>query len=124
MTKLIKHKDRVELFYPWIRGKLCEIEDPQEAGFFLAICLGNGTITAGKAQKMYERRFPRETLEAYELAVEKALAEETPLDKLKREAIAKRKEVLKEKGIDPDAFELEMEELLRNKDQEEAVNHG
>lgn len=114
-AKLIKHKDRVELFYPWIRGKLCEIEDPNEAGMFLAVCLTSGTITAGKAQKMYERRFPKETLEAYEMAVERTMAEETPMDKLKREAINKRKDALLELGIDLESFEKEMEEIILQK---------
>jgi hypothetical protein len=112
----VKHKTQVEDFYPWIRGQLVEIDDPDKAWDFLNIAIMNGTITPGKAQKMFDRRFPAEALENWrKFLVQTAMETDPELAKLKAETLAKREEAIKNLGFTPEEFEKEMERRLLEK---------
>ena len=108
-TKL-KPETRVKEFYPWIRGQLCEIDDPDRAWDFLNIAIANGTLTPGKAQKMFDKRFPPEVLENWrKFLIETAVGMDPELEKMKRDAQEARKEAIKRLGFSPEEFEKEME---------------
>lgn len=112
----VKDKDRVELFYPWIRGQLCEIDDPDFAWDFMNICIANGVISERKAQRMFDKRFPKESLDDWRKFLAKTAIEgESPFEKEKQEAIARRQEVMQKLGFDGAKFEKELERMVKER---------
>lgn len=107
------HQQRVEIVYPELRGKLMETEDPDIAFEWLAYCIQAGMITAGKAQKIFDRRFPKETTQFFKEKVVEYAVKETEGERLKREAVANRQQAIKNLGFEPEAFEKQMEEKVR-----------
>jgi len=118
----LKHSTKVNDFYPWIRGQLVEIDDPDKAWDFLNIAIMNGTISPGKAQKMFDRRFPPEVLENWRLfLLQTAVAMDPELENLKKEAQEARIQAIKNLGFSPEEFEAEMERLVAQKKVAEAA---
>lgn len=112
----IDDKTRVQEFYPMIRGQLCEIDDPDMAWDFLNIAIENGVITPRKAQKMFDRRFPKETLDAWrEFLVRKASELDPEIERIKKEAQERRIEAIKNLGFDPASFERKLEQMVMEK---------
>ena len=114
-----KPHERIEYVYPAIREKLNELEDPDLAFEWLAYCIHSGMITAGKAQKMFDLRFPKETQDFFKERVVEAIADAAKeTQRLKEEAIKKRVEAMENLGLDPQKFEKEMEALVIARDSE------
>lgn len=116
----VKHSTMVNDFYPWIRGQLVEIDDPDKAWDFLNIAIMNKTITPGKAQKMFDKRFPPEALENWrKFLIQTAMEIDPELEKMKKEAQEARIQAIKNLGFSPEEFEKEMERLAKERDAQE-----
>jgi len=115
----IKHSTKVNDFYPVIRQKLNEIDDPDVAWDFLNICIANGALSKGKAQKFFDARFPKEVLDLFRAEILKRVAGESEFEKVKREAIAERRKAIEAMGLNPEAFEKEMDQLMLEQAQKE-----
>lgn len=114
--KRLPHKILVEEFYPWIRGQLMETDDPDRAYDFMNLCIMHNLITPGKADKMFKRRFPDETLAEYDRFLAKALMDKGDENaKLTNEAIKRREEAIRNLGYDPVEFERKMEEMVKER---------
>ena len=110
------HKIRTEEIYPEIRGFLMETDDPDRAFDFMNMCIMAKAITPGKAKKMFERRFPKETLDDYRKSLVQGSMTDPDLEKMKQAAIQKRIDAIKALGFDVDEFEKQMEEKVTSKE--------
>lgn len=111
--KILDLHYRTEYFYPWIRGQLCEIDDPDRAWDFLNIAIMNGVITERKAQKIFDKRFPKEALDDWrKFLVQTAVGNGDPiLEEEKKKAIENRRKAIADLGFDQEAFERKLEEM-------------
>jgi len=110
-----KPHERIDIVYPEIRQVLVDTDDPDVAYEWLAYCIHAGMITAGKAQKMFDRRYPKDVQRFFREKVVESLTKETEGERLKREAIENRIETIKNLGLSPEEFEKQMEELVLSK---------
>jgi hypothetical protein len=112
-NKLAPVKYRVDEIYPHIRQQIQDTDDPDKAYDFLNIAIMNGMITAGKAQKIFNKRFPKEALQDWlKFIAQKAVELDPEMQAARDKAIADRIEAIKNLGLSPEEFEKQMAERL------------